>query len=111
LEAVVDAVRRRAGERAAADGTDFALSPESESPVVEFDSDLRDRIATRLSRAPVLPTGAGHDAGVLSGHVPTAMLFVRNPTGVSHAPAEYATDADCAAGVNALADTLEELAC
>jgi N-carbamoyl-L-amino-acid hydrolase len=39
------------------------------------------------------------------------MLFVRNPTGVSHAPAEYASDADCALGVNALADTLEELAC
>ena len=51
----------------------------------------------------MLPTGAGHDAGVLAAHVPTAMLFVRNPTGVSHAPAEHATDADCAAGVDALA--------
>jgi N-carbamoyl-L-amino-acid hydrolase len=39
------------------------------------------------------------------------MLFVRNPTGVSHAPAEAASDADCAAGVTALADVLEELAC
>jgi N-carbamoyl-L-amino-acid hydrolase len=78
---------------------------------VEFQAELRDRIARRLGGAPVLPTGAGHDAGVLSAHVPTAMLFVRNPTGVSHAPAEYATDADCAVGVGALADTLEELAC
>ena len=43
-----------------------------------------------LGGAPVLPTGAGHDAGVLSAHVPTAMLFVRNPTGVSHSPAEHA---------------------
>ena len=39
------------------------------------------------------------------------MLFVRNPTGVSHAPEEHATDADCASGVIALADALEELAC
>jgi N-carbamoyl-L-amino-acid hydrolase len=39
------------------------------------------------------------------------MLFVRNPTGVSHAPAEHATDVDCALGVSALAETLEELAC
>ena len=68
-------------------------------------------IAARLGGVPVLPTGAGHDAGVLAAHVPTAMLFVRNPTGVSHAPTEYATDIDCAAGVEALADTLEELAC
>jgi N-carbamoyl-L-amino-acid hydrolase len=70
---------------------------------------LRDAIAARLG-APVLSTGAGHDAGVLSAYVPTAMLFVRNPTGVSHAPAEHATDEDCAAGVTALADVLEDLA-
>ncbi|MET9294918.1 allantoate amidohydrolase [Streptomyces sp. NPDC003077] len=60
---------------------------------------------------PVLGTGAGHDAGILSGSVPTAMLFVRNPTGVSHSPAEAATEDDCVAGVTALADVLEGLAC
>jgi beta-ureidopropionase / N-carbamoyl-L-amino-acid hydrolase len=38
-------------------------------------------------------------------------LFVRNPSGVSHAPEESATDEDCAAGVTALADVLTELAC
>jgi N-carbamoyl-L-amino-acid hydrolase len=37
------------------------------------------------------------------------MLFVRNPTGVSHSPEERASTADCVAGVAALADTLEEL--
>jgi len=41
--------------------------------------------------------------------VPTAMLFVRNPTGVSHSPAEYASEADCEAGVDALARVLEDL--
>ena len=41
--------------------------------------------------------------------IPTAMLFVRNPTGVSHAPAEHAETADCLVGVSALADTLERL--
>ena len=79
--------------------------------MVEFDGALRDRIAALLGGAPVLPTGAGHDAGVLSAHVPTAMLFVRNPTGVSHAPGESASDEDCAAGVAALAAVLRELAC
>ena len=51
-----------------------------------------------LGGAPVLPTGAGHDAGVLAACVPAAMLFVRNPTGTSHSPAESATDEDCLAG-------------
>jgi N-carbamoyl-L-amino-acid hydrolase len=38
------------------------------------------------------------------------MLFVRNPTGVSHSPAEHAEMPDCLAGVDALAGTLERLA-
>jgi len=62
-----------------------------------------------LGDAPILPTGAGHDAGVLSAQVPTAMLFVRNPTGISHSPAEHAEPDDCAAGVDALATVLREL--
>jgi N-carbamoyl-L-amino-acid hydrolase len=38
------------------------------------------------------------------------MLFVRNPAGVSHSPAEHAELADCEAGVGALAAVLENLA-
>ena len=78
--------------------------------MVRFDQDLRDRIAAVLAGPPVLPTGAGHDAGVLAARLPTAMLFVRNPSGVSHSPAEHAELADCEAGVRALAAVLENLA-
>jgi N-carbamoyl-L-amino-acid hydrolase len=38
------------------------------------------------------------------------MLFVRNPTGVSHSPAEHADHDDCLAGVEALARVIEDLA-
>jgi N-carbamoyl-L-amino-acid hydrolase len=80
------------------------------SPAVELDLGLRDRIVATLDGAPVLGTGAGHDAGILaSAGVPTAMLFVRNPTGVSHSPAEHAERADCHAGVEALATVLADL--
>jgi N-carbamoyl-L-amino-acid hydrolase len=37
------------------------------------------------------------------------MLFVRNPSGVSHSPAEYAEPEDCLAGVRELARVLEGL--
>jgi N-carbamoyl-L-amino-acid hydrolase len=107
---VVEAISAKAGERAGRDGTSVAVTAESTSAETEFSSRLIDVIKAVLPGTPVLPTGAGHDAGVLSAHVPTAMLFVRNPTGVSHAPAERATDADCAAGIAALADVLTELA-
>jgi N-carbamoyl-L-amino-acid hydrolase len=111
VDELVAAVRAKASERADRDGTRVSLTAESVSGETQFDVALRDRIAQLLGGVPILPTGAGHDAGVLSAHLPTAMLFVRNPTGVSHSPAEYASDADCVAGVHALADVLEELAC
>lgn len=83
---------------------------ESWTPVVDFDAALRDRVAAVAGDAPVLPTGAGHDAGILaSAGVPSAMVFVRNPTGVSHSPQEHAEPEDCEAGVVALANVLEDL--
>ncbi|MFJ2192555.1 allantoate amidohydrolase [Kitasatospora sp. NPDC087861] len=110
LGALVAEIEQAAAERGERDGVRVELTRESYTPVVDFDGPLRDRLA-KLLDAPVLPTGAGHDAGILASAVPTAMLFVRNPSGVSHSPAEHAEEADCLAGVAALADVLEDLAC
>jgi N-carbamoyl-L-amino-acid hydrolase len=111
LDRLVKAVTADAAARADSDGTAVHVTEESLSPEVAFDTTLTTRLAALLDDAPILPTGAGHDAGVLSAQVPTAMLFVRNPTGVSHSPAEHATDADCALGVQALATVLQDLTC
>jgi N-carbamoyl-L-amino-acid hydrolase len=111
VRATVAQVREAAEEAGGRHGVEVALAEESYTEVVDFHTALRDRLVKVLDDPPVLPTGAGHDAGILSAHVPTAMLFVRNPTGVSHAPQEYASPEDCLAGVDALADVLEELAC
>jgi N-carbamoyl-L-amino-acid hydrolase len=89
---------------------------ESWTPATVFDPALAARLADVVGRpgsdlsAPVIGTGAGHDAGILAAAgVPTAMLFVRNPTGVSHSPAEHAEAADCDAGVRALTAVLKNL--
>ncbi|MEU3606928.1 allantoate amidohydrolase [Streptomyces sp. NPDC035033] len=112
LDAVTAGVEAAARAYADRHGIDLAVVQESYTPVVDFSHALRDELARVLGeKTPVLGTGAGHDAGILSESVPTAMLFVRNPTGVSHSPAESATEDDCVAGVRALADVLEELAC
>ncbi|WP_329501216.1 allantoate amidohydrolase [Kitasatospora herbaricolor] len=111
LQRVVEEITAAAVEHGGRDGVRVELTRESFTPVVEFDQALRDRLARTLGGVPVLPTGAGHDAGILASAVPTAMLFVRNPTGVSHSPAEHAEEADCLAGVAALAHVLEDLAC
>ena len=110
LEDLVGAIERQASERASRDGTSLVVTPESVSGSVSFSPELAARLAGPRGW-PVIPTAAGHDAGILSAAgIPTAMLFVRNPTGVSHSPLETASMDDCLAGVSALADVLAELA-
>src|SRR6478735_8399335 len=112
LASLVDAITSQATDRAGRDGTSLAVTAESVSGSVAFDASMAARLAADHEGGdwPVIPTQAGHDAGILSAAgVPTAMLFVRNPTGVSHSPEEHASIADCLVGVSALADTLERL--
>ncbi len=114
LERLVGEIQRQGAERAVLDGTSLEVTAESASGQVAFDpvltTTLRDGLAQRWGSLPVIPTMAGHDAGILAAAgVPTAMMFVRNPTGISHSPAELAEMADCLAGVEALADALEVL--
>jgi N-carbamoyl-L-amino-acid hydrolase len=110
-ERIVRAVVR---DVAAAAGVPAA--EESWTPEVNFDGSIGGRLRGAAAEAtgadaPALPTGAGHDAGILAAAGrPAGMLFVRNPTGVSHAPAEHAEPADCRAGVAALAEALARLA-
>ncbi|MFF4773643.1 allantoate amidohydrolase [Microtetraspora fusca] len=101
---------RAVAEEVAARGGTLAVE-ESFTAETAFSAPLRDRLAALLGDAPVLGTGAGHDAGILAAAgIPAAMLFVRNPTGVSHSPAEHAERADCLAGVDALALAVADLA-
>ncbi len=104
VDEIVAAVR----EEAEMEGCSVVVHRESLSDQVMFDPALTMEVASQLA-VPVVPTGAGHDAGILAAHVPATMLFVRNPTGISHAPGEHAETADCLAGIDALADVLGEL--
>ncbi|WP_327143060.1 allantoate amidohydrolase [Nocardia sp. NBC_01327] len=109
LELMVSRITAAARGHATIDGIDLQVVAESITPIVEFPAEPRERLArtlTHLGDIPVIPTAAGHDAGILSDSVPTAMLFVRNPTGVSHSPAEHAEPADCHVGAAALADVM-----
>jgi N-carbamoyl-L-amino-acid hydrolase len=107
--ALLGEITAAARDRAAALGCGLRVTEESYASAVTFDAGLRDRLCGVLGGPPALATGAGHDAGVLAAAVPAAMLFVRNPTGVSHSPRETATAADCAAGAQSLRDVLEDL--
>src|SRR3954464_10788453 len=57
-----------------------------------------------------ITSGAGHDACNMANVVPAAMVFVPCKDGISHNELEDATQADCAAGANALMHTVLALA-
>jgi N-carbamoyl-L-amino-acid hydrolase len=82
----------------------------SADPGSTFDDGLRVALHAAAGEAGVaaadLAAYAGHDAGVLARHLPAAMLFVRNETGLSHNPAEHADEEDCLAACDVLARTL-----
>lgn len=111
--ALVTQIHEQAQRIAGLEGCGVELTEESLSGTVHFDASLTRALAASTARtvpgAPALATGAGHDAGVLAAEVPTGMLFVRNPSGISHSPEEHVEDDDAVAGTAALADALEDL--
>jgi N-carbamoyl-L-amino-acid hydrolase len=114
LDRVVADVTRSVRRVAQEHRVDVATTCESRVARVSFCERLRSGIVEGLARfgLDVLPmdTGAGHDAGALAAERPTAMLFVRNRTGVSHSLAEAAEVDDCLTGIGALTAVLADLA-
>jgi N-carbamoyl-L-amino-acid hydrolase len=115
LDGFIDEWTSAVGREAGDHGVGIEVVCDSRTAGVAFDRELRTRIEAVLTRSGIptaaLPTAAGHDAGVLAeAGIPAAMLFVRNPTGASHTPAESASEEDCLAGVAALGAVLEDLA-
>ena len=61
-------------------------------------------------RIQAMPSGAGHDAAVLSKVCPTAMLFVRCQGGLSHHPDECVKTGDVAVALDVMTRAVLELA-
>jgi allantoate deiminase len=62
------------------------------------------------SKVRSMPSGAGHDAAVMSKVCPSAMLFVRCKDGISHHPDESVKESDVAVALDVLAGAVLELA-
>lgn len=71
---------------------------------------LENAVKRYQPEAPLLASGAGHDAAVMAALCPVAMLFVRCKSGISHHPAESASQADVRVAVAVVNDFIAELA-
>lgn len=81
---------------------------------VPMDSFLIGQLAEAVRRAGCEPfrmvSGAGHDAMVLAATVPSAMIFLRTPGGISHDPAETVEVDDVAKAIDCGLHLLDQLA-
>jgi N-carbamoyl-L-amino-acid hydrolase len=109
--ATVDGWQRRLTEAAARSPVEIELVTASRSAGVEFDADVR-RVLQEAAggSAPELVCFAGHDAGVIAERRPAGMVFVRNPTGVSHSPHEQVDLEDAAQAATVMLRAMEALA-
>jgi allantoate deiminase len=71
---------------------------------------MTDAIAASGLPPKQLHSGAGHDAMVMATRMPSSMLFLRSPGGVSHNPAETVREEDVEAALVVSGKFLERLA-
>jgi allantoate deiminase len=92
LRMIGEALRRRRGVRVRWTTT----AEHGSTPLT-----LAPALAELLPDAPLLPSGAGHDAAILASVTDAAMLFVRCAGGISHHPDEAVEEGDVAAAIEA----------
>jgi allantoate deiminase len=95
-------------------GLSLHSSSQLDEPAVPMDERLTAYLSDAIEGAGFsrkrMPSGAGHDAMVMAGRVPTAMLFLRSPGGISHNPAESVLEEDVEAALLVGVKFLERLA-
>jgi allantoate deiminase len=106
---------RRAGRKIAGNrGLSFSARVTQDNGAVACSRDLTAHLArsvrARQGTCWAVPSGAGHDAVVLSSLTPVTMLFVRCRNGLSHHPDEHVLPRDLGVALDILVDFLTRLA-
>jgi allantoate deiminase len=112
--AVADLIRQ-AYEIAARRGLSVRESTLLSQRAVAMDPFLIGEIEHAIVKAGCTPhrmvSGAGHDAMILAEKVPSAMIFLRTPGGISHDPAESVAQDDVENAIECGIHLLDHMAC
>lgn len=110
----VDALLAQAEAIATRRGLTLQCTRQADQPAAPMDERLTAFLAEAIESAGLpakrMPSGAGHDAMVMASRMPTAMLFLRSPGGLSHHPAESVREEDVEAALRVGRKFLERLA-
>ena len=102
--AAVEELVARAGAIAERRRLSLERTDRLDQPAVPMDERLTAILTGAMEAAgypaKTIPSGAGHDAMVMAARVPTAMLFLRSPGGISHHPVEAVLEEDVEAAVH-----------
>jgi N-carbamoyl-L-amino-acid hydrolase len=113
LVRLADRIRAQAREIAASTRTSIELSGLSRNPPASAAAELQSAIERAASAQGLqtmrLPSGAGHDAQMMSQLAPMGMIFVPSVGGISHSPKELTRWEDCTRGAGVLLGTVLEL--
>jgi allantoate deiminase len=100
------ALQARARQIAASRGVELHWDVIQQGQAQPCDPQLSETLAEAVAAAGhsvrLLPSGAGHDAGVMAKICPAAMLFVRCAGGISHNPAESADASDITVAIEVM---------
>jgi allantoate deiminase len=110
FERLITAAEEIAGRR----GLQVAWESRLDQPSVPMDQTLASMLDRAIEQAGFpahrVTSGAGHDAMVVAGRMPAAMMFLRCENGISHHPAENVREDDVAAALEAGLKFLDEVA-
>jgi allantoate deiminase len=108
------ALTTRAQEIATRRNLSLNIATLIEQSSVAMDPFLTAQIESAIRSAGCTPqrmaSGAGHDAMILAERVPSAMIFLRTPGGISHDPAESVLPEDVARAIDCGVHLLKQLA-
>lgn len=112
-KAVVGRLLENADEIVKRRGLSLQQRLQLDQPAVPMDERLTSFFSDAIDAAgfPLkhMQSGAGHDAMVIAARVPTAMLFLRSPGGISHHPAETVREQDVEAALQVSRKFLQRL--
>jgi allantoate deiminase len=110
VEAMTDQAQQVAKRR----GLSLQSSTRMNQPAVAMDAFLSGQIEEAIRETGCKPhrmtSGAGHDAMILAEKIPSAMIFLRTPGGISHDPAESVLVDDVTKAIDCGLNLLEQLA-
>ena len=112
--AAVESLLAQAQTIAEKRGLNLKIVRQMDQAAVPMDERLTAYLADAIAAAGVpekqITSGAGHDAMVMAARVPTTMLFLRSPGGISHHPNESVLEEDVEAALNVGHRFLQRLA-